>query len=97
MSEPASADAAAPPPADPTPTEPPPPPVNPEEERRQKVLADYRKVLLQHKETEAKVKQSASRAPFPSFAPAGKKCALTAARAPSTRSARGDQDAQKGL
>ena len=73
MSEPASADAAAPPPADPTPTEPPPPPVNPEEERRQKVLADYRKVLLQHKETEAKVKQSASRAPFPSFAPAGKK------------------------
>ena len=42
----------------------PPPPVNPEEERRNKVLAEYRKVLLSHKETESKVKQSA-RAPLP--------------------------------
>ena len=37
-------------------------PVDPEVERRNKVLADYRKVLLQHKETEAKVKNSARRA-----------------------------------
>merc|ERR1719482_2476986 len=34
-----------------------PPPVDPEVERRNKVLADYRTVLLQHKETESKVKQ----------------------------------------
>ena len=37
-------------------------PVDPEDERRNEVLADYRKVLLQHKETEAKVKNSARRA-----------------------------------
>ena len=34
------------------------PPVDPEVARREKVLGDYRKVLLHHKETEAKVKQS---------------------------------------
>jgi len=49
--EPAAAVSAPPEPA------PAPPPVDPEVERRNKVLADYRKVLLQHKETEAKVKQ----------------------------------------
>jgi len=43
-------------PAEPTPA-PTAPPVNPEVERREKVLGEYRKVLLQHKETEAKVKQ----------------------------------------
>ena len=42
--------------------EPEPVPADPEVERRNKVLADYRKVLLQHKETEAKVKNSARRA-----------------------------------
>ena len=46
--EPTSSEPAAPPA---------PPPVDPEVERRNKVLAEYRKVLLQHKETEAKVKQ----------------------------------------
>ena len=50
-------------PAEPAPLpEPEPFPVDPEVERRNKVLADYRKVLLQHKETEAKVKNSARRA-----------------------------------
>ena len=42
--------------------EPAPPPVDPEENRRNKVLAEYRKLLLSHKETEGKVKSSASRA-----------------------------------
>ena len=43
-------------------TTPAPPPVDPEIARREKVLGEYRKVLLQHKETEAKVKNSARRA-----------------------------------
>ena len=51
--EPAGSPAAEPP-------APAPPPVDPEVARREKVLGEYRKVLLQHKETEAKVKQSAS-------------------------------------
>jgi hypothetical protein len=35
------------------------PPVDPAVERRNQVLADYRKTLLQHKETDGKVRQSA--------------------------------------
>merc|ERR1719502_1580954 len=42
---------------EPAPSVPEPTPPNPEEERRNKVLAEYRKTLLAHKETEAKVKQ----------------------------------------
>merc|ERR1719238_2563961 len=43
--------------AAPTTSAPAPPPVDPEVARREKVLAEYRKVLLQHKETDGKVRQ----------------------------------------
>jgi 26S proteasome regulatory subunit T4 len=54
-------------------TAPPPPsreavlslPMTAEDERRQKVLADYRKALLAHKETDAKVRKSECRRPHP--------------------------------
>merc|ERR1719502_1612319 len=42
---------------EPAPSVPEPTPPNPEEERRNKVLAEYRKTLLAHKETDAKVRQ----------------------------------------
>jgi hypothetical protein len=55
--------AAAPAPAETAAAAPAPPPVDPEVARREKVLAEYRKVLLQHKETDGKVRQSESRLP----------------------------------
>lgn len=44
--------------ASPTAAAPAAPPVDPEVARREKVLAEYRKVLLQHKEVDGKVRQS---------------------------------------
>ena len=75
-----------------------PPPVDPEVARREKVLGDYRKVLLQHKETEAKVKQSTRAGPRTTPWTAldwGRK--RSPRPRPCARSARRDQDAQKGL
>ena len=61
MAEGESMETDASPSASPAPA--PAPAPNPEEDRRSKVLADYRKVLLQHKETDGKVRQSESRLP----------------------------------
>ena len=50
-----------------------------EDDRRQKVLADYRKTLLAHKETDGKVRKSELHAPLPLWrplAPHASQCAL---------------------